>query len=174
VVEPAAQPPGANAAELAATIEGVVTPIVARLGEAVAALAANAAAAATVQGAPAEVAAPPPASAAPALDFEPYLERLDATLAALAHKPAGVAVMQRLGPGVLDLLERLADQVDDALLPLIQGLGRRLDALQLEDDRGTSDLLDKSLKRLDELKELVSALRKIDTGRMAGEGGIGR
>ncbi|HVS63177.1 MAG TPA: hypothetical protein VMT85_06685 [Thermoanaerobaculia bacterium] len=112
-----------------------------------------------------------PSAPAPQIELEPYLERLDATLAALAHKPAGVAVMQPLGPGVLDLL---TDQVDDALLPLIQGLGRRLDALQLDDDRGTSDLLDKSLKRLDELKELVVALRKIDTGRVAGEGGIGR
>ena len=65
-----------------------------------------------------------------------------------------------------DLLDRLAEQVDGALLPLVQGLGRRLDALRLDDDRGTADLLDRSLKRLDEMKELVAALLRIDTGRI--------
>jgi hypothetical protein len=113
-----------------------------------------------------------PAAAAPAggaAGLEPYLERLDKTLAVLARKPQGVAVMQRLGPGVLDLLDRLAEQVDEALIPLVQGLGRRLETLRLEDDRGTGDLLDKSLKRLDEMKELVAALRKIDTGKVARE-----
>jgi hypothetical protein len=112
-----------------------------------------------------------PAQPSGAVSLEPYLARLDQTLAAMARRPSGVAVTQRLGPGVLDLLDRLAEQVDDALLPLVQGLGRRLDTLRLEDDRGTGDLLDKSLKRLDEMKELVGALRRLDTGRIASDGG---
>lgn len=99
-------------------------------------------------------------------DFAPYLDRLDRTLATLAERPsAGVEVVQRLGPGVVDLLGRLGKQVEDGLLPLVQSLGRRLDTLELENDRGTSDLLDRSLKRLDELRDLVGALQKIDTAR---------
>ncbi len=109
---------------------------------------------------------PTTSSHAPAGDFAPYLDRLDQTLAALAERPAGgVEVVQRLGPGVVDLLGRLGKQVEDGLLPLVQSLSRRLDTLELENDRGTSDLLDRSLKRLDELRDLVGALQKIDTAR---------
>jgi hypothetical protein len=114
---------------------------------------------------------PTTSSHAPTSDLAPYLDRLDATLATLAtlaqRSSSGVEVVQRLGPGVLDLLARLGKQVEDTLLPLVQGLGRRLDTLELEDDRGTSELLDRSLKRLDELRDLVAALQKIDTGRGA-------
>lgn len=68
-----------------------------------------------------------PAQPSGAVSLELYLARLDQTLAAMARRPSGVAVTQRLGPVVL--------------------------------------------KRLDEMKELVAALRRLDTGRIAPDGG---
>ncbi len=112
------------------------------------------------------VAAPaaPPASA---VDVAPYLDQLNATLADLAQSPRGTQVVQTLGSGVHDVLNHLAGVVGDNLMPLVQGLGRRLKKSESGADRGLTQQLDRTLKSLDMLKDLVASLRKIDMSDLA-------
>ena len=127
-------------------------------------------------------ATPPPAPATPvpgsgeatpdrpaaAPDLAPYLDKLDSTLRAVAEAPRGTQIVQALPAGVGELLERMTSSVADQLLPLTQKVGRKLKKEGLE-DRALVDLLDRSLKQLDLLKDLVEALRKIDTRQLVGE-----
>ncbi|MCP4549462.1 MAG: hypothetical protein GY835_23650, partial [bacterium] len=53
--------------------------------------------------------------------------------------------------------------VGDSLMPLVQNLGRHLKTSEGGGDRRLTDLVDRTLKNLDQMKDLVAALRKIDT-----------
>ncbi len=119
---------------------------------------------------PAAETPPPQASAAPApsTDFSSYLDKLSDTMKALAEAPRGTEVIQTLDPGVYDVLEEMYEKVGNQLLPLVQGIGRRVKATELAQDRGLSDQLDRTLKSLDIMKDLLSSLRKIDTRRLVG------
>ncbi|MEM8960566.1 MAG: DNA repair ATPase [Acidobacteriota bacterium] len=108
---------------------------------------------------------PLPVDSKPSVDLTPYLDRLAQTMQAVADAPRGTEVVQTLGPGVRNLLGRLGENVGDTLLPLVRELGRRMKATGL-DDRALVDLLDRSLRQLDELHELVDALEKIDTSAL--------
>ena len=112
--------------------------------------------------------APPPVpqaqpSAAPQIqvDFGPYLKRLDETLHFMAENQ-GRTVMQSLGPGVVNLLEELGDTVGAHLMPLTQALGGFMKDHNIE-DRTLESRLDRALKNLDMMKDLLGSLRRIDT-----------
>ncbi|RMH19017.1 MAG: AAA family ATPase [Acidobacteria bacterium] len=104
----------------------------------------------------------PVAAPAPAADLTPYLAKLGDAVSALAERPQA-EIVQTLSPGVVDVLARLGDRVGENLLPLVQSIGRRLKKLEGKADRGLTEQLDRTLKSLDEMKELVAALKKIDT-----------
>ena len=113
---------------------------------------------------PAAVAAAPAPAASGAgteLILGPYLDKLDETLQVMA-KDRGSRVVQALQPGVLEIFERLTAAVGENLIPAVQGLGRTMKTAQVN-DRRLSVQLDRTLKNLDLLKELVDSLRKIDT-----------
>ncbi len=95
------------------------------------------------------------------------LEKLDATLQGLAEAPRGGQVVQALNPGVHDLLAQLAAAVGKSLLPLVKGVGRQLKDSEAAADRTLTRHLDRTLKSLDMLKDLVASLRKIDTRELA-------
>jgi len=97
-----------------------------------------------------------------ATDLSPYLERLSKTLTALAEAPRGREIVQTLGPGVHDLMARLVKTIEKSLIPVVRGLGRRVQGSEDKKDRRLSDQLDGTLKNLDLLRDLVEALRKID------------
>jgi len=120
--------------------------------------------------APAEASAAAPASASPSADLAPYLDKLTAAMALLAEAPRGAEVIQTLDSGVYELLEQMLDKVGDHLLPTVKLIGRRLKGTELEADRGLTDQLDRTLKSLDILKDLLASLRKIDTRRLAARG----
>ena len=80
----------------------------------------------------------------------------------MAEAPRGAQVVQTLPGGVVELFGELAEAVDENLLPLVQGLGRHMKFVNLE-DRKISAHLDRTLKSLDHLKDLVDSLSKIDT-----------
>ncbi|MEM7355483.1 MAG: ATP-binding protein, partial [Acidobacteriota bacterium] len=115
---------------------------------------------------PAPAVAPTPAPAAQS-DLSPYLDKLNDTLADLAKSPKGTQVVQTLGSGVHDVLAQLAGVVGDNMLPLIQGLGRRLKKGDAKSDRALNQQLDRALKSLDMMKDLVGSLRKIDMSELA-------
>ena len=94
----------------------------------------------------------------PGTDLGPYLERLGSTLERLAEAPRGKEIVQSLTPGVHDLLGRLSDAVSDQLMPVVKTLGQ-----QAKDDRQLTHHLDRTLRNLDMLRDLVASLRKIDT-----------
>jgi len=102
------------------------------------------------------------AKAPPQTDLTPYLEKLDQTLEGLAEAPRGREIVQTLQPGVHELLGQLATAVGDNLLPLVKGVGRKLKTLE-GDDRKLTKHLDRTLKNLDLLRDLVASLQKIDT-----------
>ena len=108
------------------------------------------------------------AAAAPAqrveVDFGPYLERLDRTLQGLATAQS-TKVVQSLTPGVIGIFKRLTTAVSDSLIPAVQSYGRQMRANNIE-DRGLSRQLDRTLRDLDQLKELVDSLEKIDTSEL--------
>ncbi|MCG8459052.1 MAG: hypothetical protein MI919_22475, partial [Holophagales bacterium] len=110
--------------------------------------------------------APGAAPSAVQADFGPYLEKLDATMRAVAEAK-GTQVVQTLTPGMLDLLDGLSSTVAENLLPLVQGLDRHMKFVNLE-DRKISAHLDRTLKNLDMLRELVASLRKLDTAGLRG------
>ncbi|MEO1087588.1 MAG: hypothetical protein AAFY88_25410, partial [Acidobacteriota bacterium] len=106
----------------------------------------------------------PPGNAAPAADLTPYLDRLDSTLRGLVDsRPA--TVVQTLTPGVIDIFDRLAESVDDDLLPAVKILDKVRKHTAAE-DRGLERHLERTLHHLDSLRELVMSLRKLDTSRL--------
>ena len=103
----------------------------------------------------------PPAAPTIQVDFGPYLKRLDETLHFMAENQ-GRTVMQSLGPGVVNLLEELGDTVGAHLMPLTQALGGFMKDHNIE-DRTLESRLDRALKNLDMMKDLLGSLRRIDT-----------
>ncbi len=110
-------------------------------------------------------AAPPvlPSGVPSAEALGPHLDKLAQSLEVLAAAPKSVAVVQTLSSGVYDLLSEMTTEVSETLLPLVQRIGRRLRSSDDVPNRDISDLLDRTLKGLDQLKDLLVALRKIDT-----------
>ncbi|MEM6793090.1 MAG: DNA repair ATPase [Acidobacteriota bacterium] len=103
--------------------------------------------------------------AAPAVaggaSIAPYLDRLDETMNALvSSRPA--AVVQTLTPGVIDIFDRLAESVDDDLMPAVKILDKVRRSVARE-DRGLEKHLERTLHHLDSLRELVLSLRRLDT-----------
>ncbi len=101
-----------------------------------------------------------------AADLAPYLGKLDETLAAIAAAPRGGEVVQVLPPGVGELIERMVASIDEALIPVVRSLENELKASQPATDPKMTYLLDKTLKNLDMLKDLLDALKKIDTSAL--------
>lgn len=122
---------------------------------------------AAVPQAAAQATAGPPAAAPPS-DLGPFLGKLTETMQALAEAPRGAEVVQSLDPGVYDVLETMHDRVGDRLLPMVKEIGRRIKGSPLEQDRRLRDQLDRTLRDLDSMKDLLSSLRKIDTRRLSG------
>jgi hypothetical protein len=92
-----------------------------------------------------------------------YLEKLDRTLEALATAPRGAEVVQSLPPRVHELLSEMVGQAGENLIPLVRSMGRRLKSAEVVPDPHLDDLMDRTLKGFDQLKDLADALRKIDT-----------
>ncbi len=113
--------------------------------------------------APAPVSASASAPTPPSMDLSPYLDKLDETLKGLAEAPRGTEVVQLLNPGVYEVLSQLADTVGKNLMPLVKGIGRAIKDTEAASDRKLVQHLDRSLKNLDMLKDLVASLQKIDT-----------
>ncbi len=111
----------------------------------------------------------PTAAAAPSVDFSPYLTKLDETLKGLAEAPRGTQVVQTLDPGVYQVLAQLTAAVGDNLLPLVQDIGRKIKDTAVAGDRTLTARLDRALKNLDQLNDLVASLRKIDTRGLVAE-----
>jgi hypothetical protein len=109
-----------------------------------------------------------PEPATPSADLSPYLERLDRTLATLATAPRGAEVIQSLPPNVLELLTQMVHAAGESLIPLLRHLGRKVKGTELAADPHLEDMMDRTLKSFDQLKDLAEALRKIDTRRVAG------
>ena len=80
-----------------------------------------------------------------------------------AEAPRGGEVVQTLDPGIFDLLARMSATVGDSLMPLVPSLGRYVKTSEAAGDRRLTDLVDRTLKNLDQMKDLVAALRKMDT-----------
>ncbi|MBZ0112008.1 MAG: DNA repair ATPase [Thermoanaerobaculia bacterium] len=100
----------------------------------------------------------------------PYLDKLESVLGQLAQSTAsasGGRVIQTLSPGVHDLMSKLVDSISKGLIPGVRGVERELEKQGVEPGKRLGDLLDRSLKDLDLLRDLVEALKKIDTGRLA-------
>jgi hypothetical protein len=113
-----------------------------------------------------EAPAPAAPSPDPAPSLAPYLEKLDGTLAglaALASAPRGAEIVQSLPPNVLDLLGQMVQSAGETLIPLLRKVGRKVKGSDPAADPHLSDLLDRTLKSFDQLKDLAEALRKIDT-----------
>jgi hypothetical protein len=134
---------------------------------------------ASIQGLKSEApAATPPPPPAPTADLGPYLEQLNAAVAALADRPApattggtSVQVVQALQPGVLDLLDEMAEGVEGDLLEVLRGIARRVKGTELAEDKGLRIQLNRAMKNLDTFKDLVRTLRSIDTSGLTPRGG---
>jgi hypothetical protein len=93
-------------------------------------------------------------------EIAPYIAKLDETIASLATAPRGGEVVQVLPSGVHDLIVDMAAAIENALVPAVRALGQRASA---DGDQRLSTSLDQTLKGLDRLRDLLSALEKIDT-----------
>jgi hypothetical protein len=153
-----------SAAEVAAPLEfpeevvSQLPRLVAGVEAAAAALAATAASAGAASG------------SAAAESFGPYMEKLESVLGQLAQASAsgsGARVIQTLSPGVHDLMTKLVDSISKGLIPGVRGVEKELEKQGVDPGKRLGDLMDRSLKDLDLLRDLVEALRKIDTGRLA-------
>lgn len=100
-------------------------------------------------------------------DLTPYLAQLNQTLVALAEAPRGGEFVQVLPAGVHDLISGMVQSIEDALLPVVRNLGQELQKSHPATDPKMEFLIDKTLKSLDQLKDLLDALRKIDTRSIA-------
>jgi hypothetical protein len=108
------------------------------------------------------VSSPP---SAPSQDMAPYLERLDRTLATLATAPRGAEIVQSLPPNVMEILGQMVQSAGENLIPLLRNVGRKLKGSELAGDQHIEDMMNRTLKSFDQLKDLAEALRKIDTRR---------
>jgi hypothetical protein len=98
------------------------------------------------------------------------MEKLESVLGQLAQASAsgsGARVIQTLSPGVHDLMTKLVDSISKGLIPGVRGVEKELEKQGVDPGKRLGDLMDRSLKDLDLLRDLVEALRKIDTGRLA-------
>ncbi len=100
----------------------------------------------------------------------PYLDGLNKTLAALARgmQGSGKTIVQTLPEGVHDLLDRTLQSIDERMIPVVRTLSKKVKASKDEDDQNLQGFLDGTLKRLDELRDLVRTLRKLDTRGVVG------
>ena len=73
-----------------------------------------------------------------------------------------------LPPNVLELLGQMVHSAGENLIPLLRNVGRRLKGSELAGDQHIEDMMDRTLKSFDQLKDLAEALRKIDTRRVGG------
>ena len=107
----------------------------------------------------------PASAAAPQVDLGPYLEGLNQAIASLPASSGGgaVHVMQSLQPGVHDLLDEMNTSIDTGLLEFTRSLSRRLKKTSESQDKHLNAMINRLLKNFDMLKDLVQALRKIDT-----------
>ena len=88
----------------------------------------------------------------PVCRLDPYLERIDHTI---ATAPRSAEVIQSLSPNVLELLGRSAGE---NLVPLLRNVGQNVKGRDLADQH-FEDMMDRTLKNFDQLKDLAEALR---------------
>ncbi len=107
------------------------------------------------------IASAAPGEAADSVPLGLYLDKLDQTLQTLATAPRRGEIVQSLGPGVKDLLEKMVQKIKDLLIPTLHEIERRA-GLSSSDARLKADL-NKTLKHFDMLRDLLDALQRIDT-----------
>ncbi len=96
----------------------------------------------------------------------PYLESLDRTLQSLAQASGGrgpTVLVQALPQGVLGIIDRTVEAIDERMMPAVRTLSRTVKDAKASGAPRLKGQLDVTLKRLDELKDLVRTLRKLDT-----------
>ena len=81
-----------------------------------------------------------------------------------------VKVVQTLQPGVYGLLDDLAASVDRGLMETLRDITRWLKRQETEPDARLEQLLDRTLGQLDRFKDLLEALKSIDTGGLISSG----
>jgi hypothetical protein len=111
-----------------------------------------------------------------ATQLAPYLEGLNQTMAALAKTvqtiqsvqpgTAQTTLVQALPEGVHEILDRTVEFIDDRMMTTVRTLNRKIGDSKDPEDQRLQGYLDGTLKRLDELKDLVRTLRKLDTRGM--------
>ncbi len=105
-----------------------------------------------------------PAAAEAEAPLQPYLDKLqDAVEAMSAKGGTRREVIQTLPGGVGDLLDDLAQQVSDSVMPALRGISRRIEGSDDKVDRRARTEISKALKQLDQLRDLAGALRRLDT-----------
>jgi hypothetical protein len=146
-------------AQIATSLESTGETLTAKLAETLAAVRSQKAQAPPASAA--KKAGPEAASA----QLAPYLDGLNKTLAALARgmQGSGKTIVQTLPEGVHDLLDRTLQSIDERMIPAVRTLSKKVKASKDEDDQNLQGFLDGTLKRLDELRDLVRTLRKLDT-----------
>ena len=100
-------------------------------------------------------------------EVQELLQRVDKTLTTLQKAQQGAERGRRLSGAVHDLLTRHVDDVETKLLPLLQGLERKLADSTSAGDRKVRDQVDKALRSFDLVLELTDAFA---TGRRQGRG----
>jgi len=120
----------------------------------------------------------PVASAGPDVEaLGPGLDQLTRSLASIgasieaaaANRPAPstggsqVQVVQTLRPGVYQLMDELAGNVESNLMELLRDISRWIKRAEVDPDARLKSLFDETLSGLDRFKDLVEALRRIDT-----------
>ena len=97
------------------------------------------------------------------------LESISASMSQAVAAPAtasgeSVRVVQTLQPGVYGLLDDLATSVDRGLMDTVRDISRWLKRQEAGPDARLQQLLDRTLSQLDRFKDLLEALKSIDTG----------
>ncbi len=92
-----------------------------------------------------------------------------ATAGSLGYECREQEVIQTLPGGVGDLLDDLAQQVSDSVMPALRGISRRIEGSDDKVDRRARTEISKALKQLDQLRDLAGALRRLDTRRIGEE-----
>ena len=72
-------------------------------------------------------------------------------------------MIQTLPGGVSDLLDDLAHQVTDSVMPALRAISRRIEGSEEKADRRARSEISKALKQLDQLRDLSKALKRLDT-----------
>ena len=88
--------------------------------------------------------------------------------AAPSGSPSQVQVVQVLPGGVQELLDDLTATIGDDLMDAVRDLNRWIDQSKVKRDARVVDVLDRTLKGLDQLKDLVGSLRNLDTRHLMG------